>query len=76
MAFVAQGFEHCVVNMFVIPCGIMLGAQVSIAQWWIWNEIPVTLGNIIGAGLLTAAGLYFSFGRTAKADVPAGVPAE
>lgn len=76
MAFVAQGFEHCVVNMFVIPCGMMLGAPVSIAQWWIWNEIPVTLGNIIGAGLLTAAGLYFSFGRTAKSDIPAGVPAE
>ncbi len=76
MAFVAQGFEHCVVNMFVIPCGIMLGAPVSIAQWWIWNEIPVTIGNILGAGLLTAAGLYFSFGSTAKADMPVGVPAE
>lgn len=76
MAFVAQGFEHCVVNMFVIPCGIMLGAQISISQWWIWNEIPVTLGNAVGAGLFTAAGLYFAFGRTAKAEVPAAVPAE
>lgn len=68
MAFVAQGFEHCVVNMFVMPCGMMLGAPISIAQWWIWNEIPVTIGNIIGAGLITAAGLYISFGRTAKPD--------
>jgi formate transporter len=65
MAFVAQGFEHCVVNMFVIPCGILLGAHVSVAQWWIWNEIPVTLGNIAGAAIITAAGLYFSFGRSA-----------
>lgn len=71
MAFVAQGFEHCVVNMFVIPCGMMLGAHISIVQWWVWNEIPVTLGNIIGAGIITAAGLYFSFGRTAKAEAPA-----
>lgn len=68
MAFVAQGFEHCVVNMFVIPCGIMLGAHISITQWWVWNEIPVTLGNLIGAALITAAGLYFSFGRAAKPD--------
>lgn len=76
MAFVAQGFEHCVVNMFVIPCGILLGAQVSIAQWWVWNEIPVTLGNLVGAGLITAAGLYFSFGRTAKADPQVGLALE
>jgi formate/nitrite transporter len=68
MAFVAQGFEHCVVNMFVISCGIMLGAQISIAQWWIWNEIPVTLGNLIGAVIFTAGGLYVAFGKTAKAE--------
>lgn len=76
MAFVAQGFEHCVVNMFVIPCGMMLGANISIAQWWIWNEIPVTIGNMIGAMLITAAGLYFSFGGMAKADAPVAQPAE
>ena len=33
MAFVAQGFEYFVVNMFVIPCGILLDAHVSAAQW-------------------------------------------
>ena len=73
MAFVAQGFEHCVVNMFEIPGAIMLGAPISISQWWIWNEIPVTLGNIVGAGVFTAAGLYFAFGRTAKAEAPVTV---
>jgi formate/nitrite transporter FocA (FNT family) len=66
-----------VVNMFVIPCGMMLGANISIAQWWIWNEIPVTLGNILGAVIFTAAGLYIAFGKTAAAE-PVGVivPAE
>ncbi len=68
MAFVAQGFEHCVVNMFVIPCGIMLGANVSVADWWIWNEIPVTLGNILGAVVFTATGLYLAFGKSAAAE--------
>ncbi|MCW8308454.1 formate/nitrite transporter family protein [Acidiphilium sp. PA] len=72
MAFVAQGFEHCVVNMFVIPCGIMLGAKVTVAQWWMWNEIPVTLGNMVGAIVITALGLYLAFGASAKAE-PASV---
>ena len=77
MAFVAQGFEHCVVNMFVIPCGIMLGAKVSVSQWWIWNEIPVTLGNIVGAVVITAFGLYVAHGATAAPEpVLSPAPAE
>ena len=35
--FFAQGFEHSVVNMFVFPTGMMMGAKVTIAQWWLWN---------------------------------------
>ena len=35
--FFAQGFEHSVVNMFIIPTGMMMGAKVTIAQWWLWN---------------------------------------
>ncbi len=77
MAFVAQGFEHCVVNMFVIPCGIMLGAKVSVAQWLVWNELPVTLGNIVGAVIITAAGLYLSFGRSsAPVEEQSAIPME
>lgn len=47
-AFFALGFEHSVVNMFVIPAGIWMGAPVSISDWWIWNQLPVTVGNLIG----------------------------
>ena len=68
MAFVAQGFEHCVVNMFVIPGGIMLGAHVSVGQWLLWNEIPVTIGNVIGAVAITAIGLYAGYGATAAVE--------
>ncbi len=53
-AFFSQGFEHSVVNMFVIPAGMMAGAQVTTLDWWMWNQIPVTLGNLIGALTLTA----------------------
>ncbi|UQZ37704.1 formate transporter [Paenibacillus sp. PK3_47] len=58
--FFAQGFEHTVVNMFVIPAGMMLGASVSFADWWIWNGVPVLLGNFIGGVLFTGVLFYLS----------------
>lgn len=60
LTFFAQGFEHSVVNMFVIPAGMMLGAPISLGQWWIWNQIPVTLGNIVGGALFTGLALYYT----------------
>ncbi|WFB36712.1 formate/nitrite transporter family protein [Kiritimatiellota bacterium B12222] len=51
--FFALGLEHCVVNMFVIPAGMMLGAEINIFQWLFWNQIPVILGNALGAMYLT-----------------------
>lgn len=56
--FFAQGFEHAVVNMFVIPAGIMLGADISFGQWWMWNQIPVTIGNFISGFLFTGLALH------------------
>ena len=53
--FFALGFEHAVVNLFIFPLAILAGAQVSISDWWLWNQIPVTLGNIIGAVLFNCA---------------------
>ena len=59
--FFALGFEHAVVNMFVIPTGMLLGAKVSIYDWWVWNQIPVTLGNIVGGALFTGIALYSTY---------------
>ncbi len=60
LTFFAQGFEHSVVNMFVIPAGMVLGADVSWADWWLWNQIPVTLGNIAGGFVFTGLALYLT----------------
>ncbi|MDF9839236.1 MULTISPECIES: formate/nitrite transporter family protein [unclassified Paenibacillus] len=60
LTFFAQGFEHTVVNMFVIPAGMMLGANVSFADWWIWNGIPVLLGNLVGGVLFTGLLIYLA----------------
>lgn len=59
--FFAQGFEHSVVNMFLIPAGMMLGAKVSLKDWWLWNQIPVTLGNFVGGFLFTGLALYYTY---------------
>jgi len=60
LTFFAQGFEHSVVNMFVIPAGIILGAHVSVPEWWLWNQIPVTLGNVIGGLVFTGLALHLT----------------
>jgi formate/nitrite transporter FocA (FNT family) len=59
--FFALGFEHAVVNMFIIPTGLLLGAKVSLADWWVWNQIPVTLGNLIGGFVFTGLALYATY---------------
>jgi len=56
--FFALGFEHAVVNMFLIPTGMLLGAKVSFYDWWVWNQIPVTLGNLVGGFFCTGLALY------------------
>jgi formate/nitrite transporter len=79
VTFFAQGFEHAVVNMFIIPTGMLMGAKVSVYQWWVWNQIPVTLGNIVGGLLFTGLALYATYkpaGRPKASQVPAQVPAE
>jgi formate/nitrite transporter len=79
--FFAQGFEHSVVNMFLIPTGMMLGAKVTVADWWLWNQIPVTLGNLVGGFTFTGLALYTTYKPRAAAEaapltVPSQVPAE
>jgi formate/nitrite transporter len=68
--FFALGFEHAVVNMFVIPTGMLLGAKVSLYDWWVWNQIPVTLGNLIGGFVFTGLALYVTY-KPAKQSISA-----
>ncbi len=74
--FFAQGFEHSVVNMFVIPTGMMMGAKVTIAQWWLWNQIPVTLGNFVGGFIFTGLALYITHKPRVAAPVPLTAPTQ
>jgi formate transporter len=55
-AFVAAGFEHCVANFYFVPVAMFSGAggeELSWADFWIHNQLPVTLGNTAGgAGMV------------------------
>jgi len=75
-AFVALGFEHSVANMYFIPMGIILksvpavvskvSADLSNLTWLgfaVKNLIPVTIGNIIGGGVLVAAVYWLIYER-------------
>lgn len=74
--FFALGFEHSVVNMFVIPTAMFLGADISIHQWLLWNQLPVTLGNLVGGAVFTGMFLYATYGRPDKSQIAADVVAK
>ncbi|MDP3973152.1 MAG: formate/nitrite transporter family protein [Candidatus Nanopelagicales bacterium] len=59
--FFALGLEHCIVNMFIIPTGMMLGDGISVGEWLIWNQVPVTIGNIIGGGFFAGILYYWAY---------------
>jgi formate/nitrite transporter len=66
--FFAHGYEHSIVNMYLIPTGMLLGARVSLGQWWLWNQIPVTIGNILSGALFTGAALYLTYASKPRLD--------
>jgi formate transporter len=66
--FFAHGYEHSIVNMFVIPAGVLLGAPVSVSNWWIWNQVPVTIGNLVAGALFTGVALSVAYRRPPIAE--------
>ena len=62
-AFVTLGFEHSIANMFLIPHGMLNGAQVTVGEMMMNNIIPVTLGNMFAAAVFVAGIHYYAYGR-------------
>jgi len=87
-AFVAAGFEHSIANMYFIPLGILLSGQPAVLgaagvtsggianlTWvgFVGNLVPVTIGNIIGGGILVGSVywlVYLRQERTIEAVIP------
>ena len=73
MLFVLCGFEHCVANMYYIPCGLfckaLYGVDKPALTWgafFVKNLIPVTLGNIVGGAGLVGLPYWFVYLREKK----------
>ena len=81
MTFFALGFEHSVVNMYILPSGMLLGAAISVRQALFWNLLPVTLGNIVAGAFFTGMALYATYAANpvpvvSSVEQPVSAPAE
>ncbi len=65
--FFAQGFEHAVVNMSLFPLGLLLGAKTSVTTFLLWNELPVTIGNLVGGFLFTGLAMWLAYAQSPAA---------
>ena len=64
MLFFFMGFEHSIVNMFLFPSGLLLGGEVTVLDYLVWNELPTVLGNLVGGLVFTALPLYLTHAKT------------
>jgi len=71
LVFFYMGFEHSVVNMFLFPSGLMLGGKFSVMDYFVWNEIPTVIGNLVGGLTFVGLTLYSTHIRTAPKRVAA-----
>ena len=59
-AFVMMGFDHVVANMFLIPMGMLLGADVSVGRMFSALFVA-TCGNVIGGGFFVGFIYWYVF---------------
>ena len=69
MIFFYMGFEHSIVNMFLFPTGLMLGGKFTLMDYFIWNELPTVLGNLVGGLTFVGLTLYATHYKTAPKRV-------
>ena len=66
-AFVALGLEHSIANLFLLPLGMIAGAEGGLGSVML-NILPVTLGNIVGGAGGVAAAYWVAFDRDPEVD--------
>lgn len=64
LVFFYMGFEHSIVNMFLFPSGILLGGNFTWGDYFVWNEIPTVLGNLVGGLTFVGAMIYSTHLKT------------
>jgi formate/nitrite transporter len=74
-AFVSIGFEHSIANCFIIPFGMMNGANVTSVEFLLSNLLPVSLGNMLGGVIFVAVPYFVSYGsQVEQASAASAVP--
>lgn len=82
--FVFCGFEHCIANLYYVPAGLFAlrsyaaaaaaaGVDTSALTWGgflLHNLLPVTIGNILGGGLIGVL-MWFAYLRKSEKRSPA-----
>ncbi|WP_341958362.1 formate/nitrite transporter family protein [Microbacterium sp. LWH13-1.2] len=63
MLFFYMGFEHSIVNMFLFPSGLLMGADFTVWDYVVWNELPTVVGNLVGGLVFVGLPIYFTHGR-------------
>jgi len=71
LIFFYMGFEHSVVNMFLFPVGILIGAEFTWANYFFFNEIPTVVGNLVG-GLVFVGTVIFVAHYKESGQLPDG----
>ncbi|WP_072679739.1 formate/nitrite transporter family protein [Arcobacter sp. LA11] len=66
MLFFFMGFEHSIVNMFLFPFSLIMGGDFTIADYLLWNELPVALGNLVGGLVFVGLMIYYTHVKTDK----------
>lgn len=69
MLFFFMGFEHSIVNMFLFPFSLIMGGDFTIADYLLWNELPVALGNLVGGLVFVGLMIYYTHVKTGEKRV-------
>jgi nitrite transporter NirC len=74
-AFIGAGFEHSIANMTLLGIALFQ-PHAETVSWagYVNNLLPVTLGNLIGGGLLVGGLYWFASPVKKEATVPAAAP--
>merc|ERR1719453_3028144 len=64
--YVMCQYEHCLANLFFVPCAIFAGAPISWGTFITTNLIPSTVGNMIGGAVMLAGTKRLALGSKPK----------
>ena len=67
LAFVSLGLQHSPANMGYLHTALVSGIpSLSWTDVWVWNLIPASLGNLVGASVFVAVPFFYAFSKQTK----------